>query len=133
MEKFGELLGWVTAICYFIAISDFFVKRIYRISIVKLKNNNALRSIYQILMRLIVGYHRYFGMAAGAFALVHMGLQLVNEDLSLSGVSAAGSMVLTAILGIIMTFAHKKKLARFHRPIGLLVLAIVLFHILIEG
>ena len=30
MEKIGEVFGWIAAVCYFISVANFFVKRILR-------------------------------------------------------------------------------------------------------
>jgi hypothetical protein len=35
MEKFGEFLGWIAAVCYFISVANFFVKWIFKSWIAK--------------------------------------------------------------------------------------------------
>ena len=65
MEKFGEALGWAAAVCYFAAVANLFIKQIFRAYIAKLPADNLWKRRYQLLMKLIVKYHRYFGIGAG--------------------------------------------------------------------
>lgn len=130
MEKLGEVLGWAAAVCYFIAVANLFVKQIFRLWIAKLPKDNALRKVYQIFMRLVVKYHRYFGIAAGVFALFHLCWQIIHVRVSYSGVASAVLMALTAILGILIAYCHKGSLTKVHRPAALTILAVILFHMI---
>ena len=130
MEKLGEALGWVAAVCYFISVANFFVKRIFKAWVVKLPKDSALKKGYQLFMKLLVKYHRYFGIAAGAFALFHLCWQLVNVRVSYSGVLVASLMAATAILGIFIAYGRKGRLTGIHRPMAMAVLAVILFHVI---
>lgn len=99
MDQFGEVLGWVAAVCYFVSVANFFVKRIFQARVTGLPKESAFRKGYQFFMKLIVRYHRYFGMAAGAFALFYLCWQIVNVRVSYSGVLVAAIMAVTAVLG----------------------------------
>jgi hypothetical protein len=81
-------------------------------------------------MKLIVKYHRYFGMAAGAFALFHLCWQIVNVRVSYSGVHVAAAMAVTAVFGIFIAYRRKGSLTKIHRPMALAVLVVILFHMI---
>jgi len=130
MEKMGEALGWIAAVCYFVSVANFFVKRVFRAGIAGLPKDSAFKRGYQLFMKLIVKYHRYFGMAAGVFALVHLCWQIVSVRVSYSGVLAAAIMAVTAILGIFIAYRRKGGLTGIHRPMAMAVLAVVLFHMI---
>lgn len=130
MEKFGELLGWIAAVCYFVSVANLFVKRIFRMWIAKLPKDSAFKKAYQTFMRLIVKYHRYFGMAAGVFAVIHLCWQLLNVRASWSGILVAALMAVTAVLGIAVAYGRKKDLTKVHRPLALILLAVILFHMI---
>ncbi len=130
MEKIGEVFGWIAAVCYFISVANFFVKRIFKAWIAKLPKENAWKKEYQLFMKLIVKYHRYFGMIAGAFALLHLCWQIVNVRVSYSGVLVTALMAVTAIFGIFIAYRKKSSLTNVHRPIALAVLAVILFHMI---
>lgn len=130
MHEIGELFGWIAAVCYFVAVANYFVKRIYRDRIAKLPKESAFRTWYQKFMRLLVRTHRYFGMTAGVFALVHLYWQIANVRVSYSGIAAAALMAVSAILGVAAAYGHKTKLLEAHRPAALAVLAVILFHMI---
>jgi len=130
MEKFGEVIGWIAAVCYFISVANLFVKRLYKAKISKLPQGSAFRAAYQALMRLLVRYHRYFGMAAGAFALFHLCWQITNVRVSVSGVLAAALMAAASLLGIAVAYGRKAGLVKVHRPAALALLAVVVFHMI---
>ena len=129
MHELGELFGWIAAVCYFFAVANYFVKRIYRDRVVRLPKDSAFRIRYQEFMRLLVRTHKYFGMTAGAFALLHLCWQLVNVRVSYSGVLAAALMAVTAGIGMAVAYGHRPKLLKAHRPVAMTVLAVAIFHI----
>ena len=130
MEEFGEVLGWFAAVCYFISVANFFVKRIYKTWIARLPKNSAVKKGYQFLMKLFVKYHRYFGIAAGVFALCHLGWQIVNVRISYSGVLVTAAMAVTTLLGIFIAYRRKVSLTKIHRPVAIGILAVILFHMI---
>lgn len=130
MGKFGEVLGWIAAVCYFVSVANFFVKRLFKAKIAKLPKGNSFRSGYQVFMRLLVKYHRYFGIAAGVFALCHLCWQLVNVRASYSGILVAALMAVTAVFGVFVAYRRRADLTRIHRPLALIVLVVILFHMI---
>jgi hypothetical protein len=130
MSKFGEVLGWATAICYFISVANFLVKRIFKAWIAKMPKGNTFRKSYQFFMKLLVKYHRYFGMGAGAFAVLHLCWQIINVRVSYSGILAAVLMSVTAILGIFIAYGKKSSLTKVHRPMAIAIMAVIIFHMI---
>jgi hypothetical protein len=130
MEKFGEVLGWIAAVCFFIAVSNIFVKGFFKNVVVKMPKSCVFRSIYQYFMKLVVRYHRYFGMAAGTFALVHLCWQTANVRVSYSGIFVAALMAVTAVLGIAIAYGRKADIVKIHRPAALIILAAIIFHMI---
>lgn len=130
MEKFGEVLGWIAAVCYFVSVANFFIKRIFKGLITRLPKDSGFRKAFQFFMRLLIKYHRYAGIAAGIFALLHLCWQIVNVRLSYSGVAVTVLMSVTALLGVLVAYGHKGALVKAHRPAALAVLAVILFHII---
>lgn len=130
MSKFGEVLGWAAAICYFISVANFLVKRIFKAWIAKLPKDNAFRKIYQFFMKLLVKYHRYFGMGAGAFAVLHLCWQIFNVRVSYSGILVAVLMAITAILGIFIAYRKNGSFTNIHRPLAIAIMAVILFHMI---
>ena len=130
MEEFGSVLGWITAVCYFIAVANLFVKQIFRRFIAKLPKDSAFKKVYQLFMKLIVRYHRYFGMAAGAFAVFHLLWQILNVRVSFSGIFAAALLASTALFGVAVAYGHKPALVKNHRPMALVILAVIIFHMI---
>lgn len=130
MGKFGEALGWAAAVCYFISVANFPVKRIFKAWISKLPKDHAFRKIFQLFMKLIVKYHRYFGMGAGAFAVLHLCWQIFNVRVSYSGILTAVLMSIAVILGIFIAYRKKGSLTRVHRPVAIAILAVILFHLI---
>ncbi len=129
MEKIGELLGFLAAGCYFIAVANLFAKQINRIWIVKFPRENGFRMFCQRVLRLLVRYHRVFGVAAGIFAAVHLLWQAVNVRISYSGVLATMLMATVVLAGMLIAFAHRRNLTGAHRTAAVAVLALVLLHI----
>lgn len=130
MEEFGELLGWVTAVLYAASLLDYFVKIGYKHLIKDLEKDSPIKQLFQLLMKFIVKYHRYFGMGAGVFALIHMFLQLANEDLSITGIVLTAMMFLMGLMGMLIAYGHNQKVLKIHRPFSFLILVVLFIHII---
>jgi|GEM_PF-2539556 len=133
MEKLGELLGVLTAVCYFAAVSDYFWKLFLRLWISRLPKGSALRNAYMKLMRLALRYHRWLGVSAGILGPVHLLVQLSSGRFSLSGVIAAALLAATALLGMLIAWGRRPKMVRIHRPLAFSVLVMVVIHLILEG
>lgn len=132
MEELGEVLGWFSAVCYFAAISDLFVKQFYKACASKLPQGSVSLRFCRFLMQRIVRYHRYFGMAAGVFALCHFAWQLVYARLSYTGVLVTALMAATVLFGLSVLKLKKKAPLRLHRLLALAVLVVLALHLLVK-
>lgn len=133
MEELGELLGVLTAVCYFAAVSDYFWKLVLRLWVSRLPKDSALKTGYMSLMRFALKYHRWFGVAAGILAPVHLLVQITNGKYSLTGIIAASLMAVTVILGILIAWGRRPKIVKIHRSLAFSVLAMVVIHLILEG
>ena len=75
MDEIGGFLGWVTVVCYLVSICTFIVKRINQFLISGLPRESKVRQYFSIFMKYIIKYHMYFGVGAGAFAVIHYFVQ----------------------------------------------------------
>lgn len=130
MGELGEVLGWAAAICYFVSVANFFVKRIFKAWIAKLPKDNTIRKVCQLFVKLFVKDHRYFGMGAGFFAVLHLCWQIIDVRISFSGILAAVLMTITSIMGVFIAYRKKGSITKVHRPMAIAILAVILFHMI---
>jgi hypothetical protein len=133
MEKFGELLGWVTGVCFAAAVLTYLVKRINKRWILALPKESAARQAYQTGMKLVVKNHRWFGIAAAAAAAAHLLVQILWNEPSVTGLTAAGLLAATAVLGMIMLRGRRGKLLNLHRIVAAAAVAVVIVHVIAKG
>jgi NADH:ubiquinone oxidoreductase subunit 3 (subunit A) len=126
----GEFLGWVTAICFIAALCNYVLKRVNKRWIAGMPKESAFKKAYQTLMKFIVRYHRYIGIAAAVAVAVHLPVQVTAKFASVTGITAASLLVLTAVLGIAMYYGHKGKLVTVHRWAAACALAAFLVHVI---
>ncbi len=132
MGELGELLGWITGVCFIAAVLNYFVKRVNKRWIAPLPKESSVKTIYQKLMKLVVKYHRYFGLAAAAAVAAHLPVQVLGQFASVSGIAAASLLVLTAVMGAVMLYGHKGKLIKAHRVVAFAGFAAFLAHLIIK-
>lgn len=131
MGELGEFLGSVTGILFFIALLNYPVKWINKRWISKLPKESGVKKAYQAVMKILVQKHRYFAFGALATVAVHLYLQLTYRWLSVTGMIAAGLLLLTVALGANLFFRHKGKrglLFQVHRIAALSVLVAFAIH-----
>lgn len=133
MGDFGELLGILTIILFSIAISNYLVKFVNRTWGKQIAKYPRFKSVWTLFMRLIVKYHRYFGVAALLTLGLHFYIQSTYVYLSTSGI-LAGSLLLTQFaLGVYGAYVNKKRKGFWfiaHRTISVLLLIAILNHVL---
>lgn len=132
MGELGEVLGWATGVCFIVAALNYVVKRINKRLIAPMPKDSAVRKYYQQIMKLIVKYHRYVGMAAGLIVIIHLLVQINWQFLSVTGAVAAAILILTALMGVIMLYGHQNKLLGYHRYLAAAGLLAFLVHLLLK-
>lgn len=133
MEDFAGFIGWVICVCWVIALLNYFVKWIFKTWIVKLPKESGIRALYQLLMKIIVKYHRLFGTVAVTFAVVHMALQLVYDTLSITGIVAVAVIVLSGVTGIALSVKRRNGVLLAHRVFTFASLICLAIHVLVAG
>jgi len=135
MDEIGGFLGWVTVVCYLVSICTFIVKRINQFLISGLPRESKVRQYFSIFMKYIIKYHMYFGVGAGAFAVIHYFVQTSSGHDSLTGTILAASMVITVLLGAVIKMikgAGKKKILPLHRTVVAFVLVMGILHLVMH-
>jgi phosphatidylserine synthase len=133
MGELGEFLGWLTGVCFIVSVCNYVVKRVNKWWIVKLPKTSSVRKVYQTLMKLVVRYHRYFGIGAAAAVATHLFVQLRWEFPSVTGITAASLLALTAVLGIAMIAGVRSKtLLNVHRVTAAAGFAAFLVHLIFK-
>lgn len=129
MDKLGEVLGWVAAVCYMAAVGNFYVRRAWKRWWTKAPADSPARRAIKEVMGLLGRIHRPVGATAGVAAAVHLCYQVVTVRVSFTGLVAAALLVITATLGALVASGRAKGLVKVHRPIALAVLVAILIHL----
>ncbi len=133
----GRLLGWLVLTGYALTVLNYFVKLINRKIISKKPADSTMRKRYTTFMRVIVKYHRYFALATTLLLIAHFIVQYLVWGFYITGLIAAGLLILLGFLGAYGTFVRQKKSGPWlyaHRTIAALLPFAVLVHILtVEG
>jgi hypothetical protein len=132
MEEFGELTGLAIIFFYGLTILNFVFKFVLKRFRPQLMKRPKFFAFYLKLVKFFVKYHRWFGITAITFALVHFMIQFFDEGLSLTGVLAAGVMFMQVGLGAFGTYAKPKSKTWLwiHRLIAVLLAVVILIHTL---
>lgn len=132
MGELGELFGQLIIACYIFAILNFLFKFINRHFGNKLKKHPKLYSYYLKLMKFFIKNHRYFGMAAIIFIIIHAYIQYNRYGVSITGSLAALIMLLQIGLGMYGKYKNKKgkNWLMVHKVLAVLLLFAILNHVL---
>ncbi|WBL48971.1 hypothetical protein [Clostridium estertheticum] len=127
-------LGWVTVICFGIAISNYFVKFINKKYISKLgKEKKPMVDLYRKLMKIIIKYHKLAGTIAIFTVLTHFIIAFSAGRISITGIVAASFMVIIFLLGIYGAFINKNRKGmwlKVHRTMAFVLLLAIVIHII---
>lgn len=135
MEEIGEFLGWVLFISTAFAIMTYIIKYIaknYMQQVSKVKNGKEILKYGQ---KIFVRYHKYFGICAFIFLVLHFIVQNNNEPFNLSGYIAGGILLIQILLGIYaLIFKKQRKGLWFnaHRIIAVLIVLFVGLHLIFK-
>lgn len=128
--KLGEFFGELIVILYLLTILNYFVKLINRKYRNKIMQNKKLFSVFTKAMRFIVKNHKLFGLSTIIFILLHFFVQFSQYGLRISGVVAAGIMILQIGLGIYGSKVKKrgKVWLYLHRSIAVILAVAIMVH-----
>jgi len=131
MNELGELFGSLIIILYVLTISKYILRNVdkkYSEQISKFKYYNIYLKIKKIIMK----YHRVFGVSTILVLLIHFIMQFTSKGISITGALAATLLISQVVLGIYMVINKKKlkPLLKIHKIISIIILLAILIHII---
>lgn len=129
------LLGWVTAISFAVALSNYLVKFVHKKWISKLpKTYESWVLRYRVLMKWVIKLHRPAGFVAFIGLLSHFALAFSQGRLSLTGFISAIVLLGTFSMGIYGAFFKKSPKGswlRLHRLMAFALIVTISAHVLL--
>jgi hypothetical protein len=131
MEDIGELFGSLIILSYSLTLLSFALRFGLKHLRPQLEKKPNFFAVYKKFLKFFTKNHRWFGMATVGFILVHFIVQFLSRGLSITGLIAAGTMVLQVLLGIYGKYGKPKNRIWFwiHRIIAILVAAAIFIHV----
>ncbi|MGB4659239.1 MAG: hypothetical protein WBI07_08670 [Mobilitalea sp.] len=133
MGEIGELLGWLIIIGYTLTALNFVVKAVNKKFGKNMAKYPKFKKIYSTIMKILVKYHKLFGLSTIVFILAHFIVQYTSFGLRISGGVAAAVMILQILLGIYGAYVVKKRSGAWfilHRLIAVILLIVIAIHII---
>lgn len=134
MNEFAELLGWLVAAAYAIALLNYPVKYLNKRYFSKAQGNNTkYKKGFNILKKYIIKYHKLAGILAALGIIIHFIIMYNINGLSISGLVSASLMWIIAMLGaygVRISKNYKAPWLKFHRAISVLPLISIVIHVL---
>lgn len=130
LNELGEFLGQIIIILYIFTILNYFVKFINRTYREQLSKNKNVFEIFTKIMKFIVKNHKIFGLLTVVFLLLHFVLEYSKYGFRVSGLIAAGTMLLQVAIGIYgIKFKRRGTIWLIsHRLIAIIVFIAILIH-----
>lgn len=129
-----ELLGWITAISFGIAILNYFMKYINKKYINKLgKEHKEIVVWYRKIMKVIIKNHKLAGVIAVFSVITHSFVAYSTNHIRISGIIAALLMATMLFLGVYGAYINKNyrgNWLKVHRIIAFALIAAIGFHVL---
>ncbi len=131
-EEIGELTGIFIIIFYSIAASRMLFRLSYKTFGKSIQKHPKFQKSFIAVWKFIRTKHNIFGMITLALILIHFLIQVIDSELSITGVIAAILMVCQFGLGGYLTNKKptNKIYAIIHRILALVVLIAILIHVL---
>lgn len=132
--EFGNFLGWLTIIAYIGTLLNYVIKAVYKHWRKQISSSPKGKSLMEILMKIFVKNHEYFGLAAAAFLILHLLIQFSIFGINTTGFIAAALLLFQVLLGIYAYLRHKPRKGMWfaiHRTISLLLMVGIAFHLLL--
>ena len=136
METLGSLLGWLTVASLILTLMNFPIKRINKAAVARLPKESGPRKRLGAVTRFITGNHRNLAVTTFMLLTAHIVLQIIYRWISLSGLIAAGLLLVNVSLGAYGQYIRKRKRSAWfyiHRTIAALVTVAVIVHIAAFG
>jgi hypothetical protein len=131
LEDLGEFLGGTIIFLYGLTILNFFVKWVNKKFRAQLKKNDFVFKVFSAFMKVIVKYHKAFGLLTIGALLSHFVVQFFTYGLSLTGAAAASVLILQVVLGV-YGYLKKKRggiWLKLHRGVAVLLMIAIYIHV----
>jgi len=131
LEDLGELSGGLIIFFFGLSIAQYVLKFINKRFGKTLRKAPKLYKYYIWLMKQTIKFHKLFGILTIVAILTHFAIQFSYRGLSVTGVIAAGFMILQAVLGSFGFFTKTKSKVWLytHRILSVVILIAILIHI----
>jgi len=134
LYQFGNLFGWLTVIFFAATVLNYVIKFINKKWGKKLSASPAIKSLLSFFMKLFVKNHKIWGFLAFFSLMIHFIIQFLKFGLSISGLLAAGLLILQVLLGMYAVSTKRPRKGTWfllHRCIALALILGVAFHVLL--
>lgn len=126
--------GFLVGLAFAAAMLNFFVKFINKNFVNKLDNSyKKFKDIYRKILKIIVKYHKIFGVLALIFLAAHFYVSYFSNRIKFTGIIAGFIMLVVVLLGFYGNLFAKNKRGnwlKFHRILAFVLLAAVALHVL---
>ncbi|WP_207720056.1 hypothetical protein [Clostridium algidicarnis] len=134
MKTIIEFLGWLTVVSFGLAILNFFVKYVNKKYISKLpKDKKNFVDMYRKFMRILIKYHKLFGLVAIVSSISHFALNYYFNGIKITGLIALGIMIFIGGLGIYGAYINKKYTGtwlKIHRIAAFTLIVSIIIHVI---
>lgn len=130
-EDLGEFLGGTIIFLYVLTILNFFVKWVNKKFRAQIKKNDLVFKGFSMFMKVIVKYHKLFGVMTIGALLLHFLVQFFTYGLSLTGAMAASVLIFQVVLGGYGFYKKKRGglWLKLHRGIAVLLMIAIYLHV----
>ena len=132
-DGIGELFGALVILLYIMTVLNYVVKAFNRSFGARMKTHAKAYRLFTTCMRFIVKYHRFFGIGALLFLILHVFTQYnVYGYINQTGAVAAGVLLIQVGLGIYGSKVKKKSKnwLYIHRAVAVLLPLAIAIHVL---
>ena len=132
LKELAGIFGWLVIILFVGTILNYVLKPINKKYGKTLKPDSFGKKCLQILMKIFVMNHKYFGIAAGIFLIIHFVLEFIRYGMSLSGLLAAVVMMVEIVLGVHAKMNKKPRRGTWfivHRIVTIVILITIFMHL----
>lgn len=134
MGEFGGFFGWTIVVCYGIAVLNYVFKFLNKKFSSTIKKNDIVKKYFNMLLKLIVKYHKIFGSLTILFILVHFLIMYSTIGIKISGLIVATVMLIEIISGMYGTRMKKRTKGWLysHRIISIIIGVALVVHVVFK-
>ncbi|AEV28641.1 hypothetical protein SpiGrapes_0813 [Sphaerochaeta pleomorpha str. Grapes] len=132
-QELGGFFGFLIIVLYGLTVLNYIVKWVNKRYGASMKTHEKGYSVFKKCMKIVIRNHKLFGLLTVVFLLTHFFIQFNQYGISMTGVVAAGVMVLQVLLGLygFLTKNKGKGWLLIHRSIAVILLLSILSHLIL--